>query len=92
MQEVWIILAISYFMIINGIGFIIMGLDKRKAIKHQWRIPERNLLFVAFIGGGLGSLFGMWVFRHKTKHTKFTLLIPISVLVYFVILLSIFRG
>ena len=50
--------------------------DKRKAQKKLWRIPEATLLTVAAIGGSIGSLLGMYTFRHKTKHLKFTLGIP----------------
>lgn len=53
-----------------------MLVDKRKAIKKKWRIPEATLLFWAAIGGSVGSLAGMYVFRHKTKHPKFTLGVP----------------
>lgn len=66
-----------YLCIINAIGFLLMHIDKKKAIKKQWRIPEKTLLGVAFIGGSVGSLFGMYTFRHKTKHVKFTVGIPV---------------
>ena len=48
-----------------------MWLDKRKAIRHQWRIPEATLFFIALLGGGLGSIVGMQLFRHKTRHWYF---------------------
>lgn len=53
-----------------------MLVDKRKAVKKKWRIPEATLLFWAAIGGSVGALTGMYVFRHKTKHPKFTLGVP----------------
>ena len=53
-----------------------MLVDKRKAVKKKWRIPEATLLFWAAIGGSVGALAGMYVFRHKTKHPKFTLGVP----------------
>jgi len=53
-----------------------MLVDKRKAQKKLWRIPESTLLLIAAIGGGIGSLAGMYTFRHKTKHLKFTLGVP----------------
>jgi uncharacterized membrane protein YsdA (DUF1294 family) len=65
-------------LIMSIIGFVTMGIDKRKAIRRGWRIPERTLLLIAFIGGGLGSFLGMHLFRHKTKHMKFIVLIPLS--------------
>ena len=55
---------------------VIMLVDKRKAIKNKWRIPEATLLFWAAIGGSAGSLLGMYTFRHKTKHPKFTIGVP----------------
>ena len=69
-------MLIIYFLIINATGFLLMLADKRKAQKKLWRIPEATLLMVAAIGGSIGSLAGMYTFRHKTKHLKFTLGIP----------------
>ncbi|MBO3445524.1 DUF1294 domain-containing protein [Clostridium sp. CCUG 7971] len=69
-----------YFIIINIIGFYFMYIDKRKAIKNEWRISESTLISIAIIGGSLGSLLGMYTFRHKTKHPKFTIGIPFIIL------------
>ena len=69
-------LILIYLLIINALGFLLMLADKRKAQKKLWRIPEATLLTVAAIGGSIGSLAGMYTFRHKTKHLKFTLGIP----------------
>ncbi|MEG0856517.1 MAG: DUF1294 domain-containing protein [Terrisporobacter sp.] len=66
-----------YLMIINIIGFILMFSDKRKAINHKYRIPEKNLFLVCALGGSAGSLMGMYTFRHKTKHNKFVVGVPI---------------
>ena len=66
-----------------------MHLDKYKAKKNLWRIPERVLLSVAFCGGSLGSLLGMYLAHHKTKHWKFQVLLPLFFLVHSVILLLI---
>jgi uncharacterized membrane protein YsdA (DUF1294 family) len=55
-----------------------MGMDKQKAMKKEWRIPERNLIGAALLGGGIGSFLGMYVFRHKTKHLKFKILLPLA--------------
>ena len=60
-----------YLVIINVLGFLIMGLDKAKAKKQKYRISENTLLFVALMGGSLGSYLGMYCFHHKTKHVKF---------------------
>ena len=65
-----------YLCIINAVGFLLMLIDKQKAKKRQWRIPEKTLIGVAIIGGSIGSLLGMYTFRHKTRHVKFTAGIP----------------
>lgn len=65
-----------YGLFINLIGFILMGLDKRKAKKHQWRISEKTLWFVTIVGGALGLFVGMQAFHHKTKHRLFQTGVP----------------
>ena len=67
---------IIYLIIINIIGFFIMWIDKRKAKKGKWRIPENTLLFITLLGGGVGTISGMYTFRHKTKKRKFTIGMP----------------
>jgi len=69
-------LILLYLLIVNAVAFLLMLVDKRKAQKKLWRIPERTLLLSAAIGGSIGSLAGMYAFRHKTKHLKFTLGVP----------------
>lgn len=69
-------LLILYLLIMNAAGVISMLADKRKAKKKLWRIPEATLLTIAALGGSIGSLAGMYTFRHKTKHLKFRLGIP----------------
>ena len=66
-----------YLLLINAVGFLLMLIDKRKARHHRWRIPEATLMGVAALGGSIGSLLGMYTVRHKTKHPKFTLGIPV---------------
>ena len=74
---------LSYYLIaVNIVAFLIYGLDKAKAVKHQWRIPEATLLGIAFAGGAFGAFAGMIVFHHKTRKMKFRILIPISILVW----------
>jgi len=68
---------IYYLIFVNLITFIICGYDKLMAIKHRYRIPEDILLFLSFIGGCLGFILGMIIFRHKTKKVKFTVLEPL---------------
>lgn len=65
-----------YLLLINAAGFLLMLIDKWKARKNRWRIPEATLMWVAALGGSIGSLVGMYTVRHKTKHLKFTLGIP----------------
>lgn len=69
-------ILLTYLTIINAVGFSFMLVDKRRAQKKHWRIPEATLMGIAAIGGSLGSLAGMYLFRHKTKHPKFTIGIP----------------
>ena len=65
----------------NIVTFALYGIDKRKAIKSKWRISEKSLIFCAFIMGSVGALSGMSVFRHKTRHLKFKLLLPLALIV-----------
>lgn len=65
-----------YLLIVNAIAFLLMLIDKQKARKNKWRISEAALMFSAILGGSIGALLGMYTFRHKTKHLKFTLGIP----------------
>lgn len=67
---------LAYLLIINAAGFLLMRSDKVRARKNRWRIPEATLMTVAALGGSAGSLLGMYTFRHKTRHLKFTLGIP----------------
>ena len=70
-------LVLLYLLIINAAGFLLMLVDKFKAKKNRWRIPEATLMTVALVGGSIGSLLGMYTVRHKTKHPKFTVGIPV---------------
>lgn len=65
-----------YLFLINAAGLVLMLADKHKAKKNLWRIPERTLLLVAALGGSLGVLLGMRLFRHKTLHLRFSLGVP----------------
>ena len=75
-----------YLLTINIITFIIYGIDKYKSIKHKYRISENTLIILAILGGPLGALMGMISFHHKTKKKKFTILIPIILLLWVYIL------
>lgn len=70
-------LLLYYLLLINAAGFLLMLVDKWKAKKNRWRVRESTLLLVAALGGSIGSLAGMYLFRHKTQHLKFTLGIPL---------------
>ena len=70
-------LVLYYLLIINAAGFLLMLVDKWKAKKNRWRVRESTLLIVAALGGSIGSLAGMYLFRHKTQHLKFTLGVPL---------------
>lgn len=70
-------LVLLYLIIVNAAAFLLMLADKIKAKRGAWRIPEATLMGVAAIGGSVGVLAGMYAFRHKTRHIKFTLGIPL---------------
>ncbi len=65
-----------YLILINAAAFLLMLVDKQKARKNLWRIPERTLFLSALLGGSVGALLGMYTFRHKTRHLSFTLGMP----------------
>lgn len=69
-------LILLYLLIINAVSFLLMLADKRKAQKNLWRIPERTLFTAALFGGSIGSIAGMYLFRHKTKHWYFVIGMP----------------
>lgn len=76
----WKILIV-YLILVNIAGFLSMGIDKHKAKKGQWRIPEKTLFLIAVIGGSIGSMYGMHLFRHKTKHKSFVYGMPAILIV-----------
>lgn len=67
---------IIYFVVINIIGFLIMFIDKQKAKKGVWRIPEKTLFIITALGGGIGMIAGMYTFRHKTQKLQFVVGLP----------------
>ncbi len=77
---------ISYVVIINIIAFITMGIDKWKAKKRAWRIPEATLFILAGVGGSIGAIAGMYTFRHKTKHRSFTWGMPAILLAQIILI------
>ena len=91
MNTITVILLI-YIGIINLAGFILMGVDKKKAIRNAWRIPEARLFLCALLGASPGCILGMYTFRHKTKHWYFVwgmpaiLMVQIAAVVQFALL------
>jgi uncharacterized membrane protein YsdA (DUF1294 family) len=75
----------------NIIGLLVMGVDKAKAKKHAWRIPEKTLFLVSVLGGSVGTWAGMYLFRHKTKHWYFVIGMPAILVVQIVIAVIIYR-
>lgn len=82
-------ILLAYLLIINAAGFLLMRADKRRAKKERWRIPESTLLSVAAAGGSVGALIGMYTFRHKTKHPRFTVGIPLILALQIILLIAI---
>ena len=78
-----------YLLMINIIGFGMMWSDKRRAKWGKWRIPEQTLFIVTAIGGGIGTIAGMYTFRHKTKKLKFTIGLPALVILEIVAIIYI---
>ena len=78
-------LLVIYLVLANVITFAAYGMDKYKAKKNKWRIPESSLILSAFLGGALGAFAGMKIFRHKTLHTQFRILIPLALILWIVI-------
>ena len=70
-------IVITYLVLINAAAFVLMLADKQKARRGVWRIPEATLLGVAILGGSVGAIAGMELFRHKTRHWKFKLGLPL---------------
>ena len=84
-------MILLYLLIVNALGFLLMLVDKRKAQKNLWRIPESTLFLIAAIGGSIGSIAGMYKFRHKTKHLKFVLGIPAILIAQIVVVYLLVR-
>ena len=85
-----ITLLLEYLIAVNLIGFALMGIDKYKAKKRAFRIPEATLFIVAIIGGSIGSIIGMYAFRHKTRHWYFVYGMP-AILILQILLVALLR-
>ena len=79
-------LLILYLVVVNAAAFVIYGVDKRKAIRDKWRIPEATLIGLAVIGGAFGAFIGMRVWRHKTHKWKFRILVPVFLLLWVIVI------
>ncbi len=73
--------VILYLLLVNLFSFSLMGIDKSKARHRKWRIPEKTLFLSALLGGSIGSILGMQLFRHKTKHWYFVIGMPLILVV-----------
>lgn len=82
-------LYLIYLLLVNAVGFFLMLVDKQKARRNLWRIPERVLIGTAIAGGSLGVLLGMRLFRHKTLHPKFSVGVPILLAVHMILLIPL---
>ncbi len=80
-------ILLVYLCLINAASLLLMHADKKKAMQKQWRIPERVLLGCAIVGGSLGALLGMRIFRHKTLRPAFSVGIPVLLVVHIALLL-----
>ena len=70
-------LIITYLVLVNATALVLMLADKQKARRGAWRIPEATLMGIALVGGSVGAIAGMYLFRHKTRHLKFRLGLPL---------------
>ena len=87
-------ITLIYLLLMNLIGFAVMGIDKYKAKKHLWRISEKTLFLFFFLGGSAGTLLGMYTFRHKTRHWYFVIGMPAILIVQsaLILCLTLFYG
>ena len=81
-----------YFIIINLLGFALMKIDKERAKRHAWRIPEKTLFLVAILYGSIGISLGMKKFRHKTKHQSFVIGIPVIEILQILLIVAVIWG
>jgi uncharacterized membrane protein YsdA (DUF1294 family) len=79
-MNMYVLGLVIYFFIINLFAIFLMKYDKVKAINNQYRVSEKTLFLIALILGGIGIYIGMYLFRHKTKHVKFTVGIPLIII------------
>lgn len=83
------VIVLSYLLIINLIAFVLYGIDKKRAIRNEYRISEKVLLWIARLGGAIGSWLGIKIFRHKTKHTKFRIVAPLWMIIWVIVIVFV---
>ena len=83
-------IVLVYLLIVNLITCIVYGVDKLKSIAGSWRTPEKTLLGLAFVGGSVGALAGMMIFRYKTRHMKFRILVPLFLILHIILLFFLY--
>ena len=91
MEDFWEIILI-YLVAINLAAFFAMGLDKWKAKRNAWRIPEKTLFLLVILGGSVGGVLGMQIFRHKTRHWYFKWGFPAILVVHLILALMVLFG
>lgn len=89
-MKTFVIIAVIYLIVINIIAFALMGIDKARAQKQKWRIPEKTLFLPVILGGGIGGIAGMHVFRHKTKHWYFAIGFPAILIIEVIAVVCLF--
>lgn len=87
-----ILLLVAYIIVINFIAFLLMGIDKRRAIKHAFRIPEATLFLFAIMGGSIGAILGMYTFRHKTRHWYFVYGMPAILILQIALIVFLYNA
>lgn len=80
MEQIGLCIILGYLLLMSTIAFCLMGVDKRRAKRQAWRIPEKTLFLVTLLGGGIGGTLGMWCFHHKTRHWYFRYGFPLIAL------------
>ena len=91
MEEIFTIKNIViYLLVMNLFTFLIMGIDKKKAKKGSWRVPEKTLFTLVALGGGIGGIAGMHIFKHKTKKTRFVIGFPLIIIMQIIVVITIF--
>lgn len=82
---------VIYLIVINIIGFLLMFIDKKKAEHGAWRIPEKTLFLATLLGGGVGTIAGMYTFRHKTKKLRFSVGFPVILVLQIILIVSLWN-